>query len=759
MAISFKEKIAYVNKYAPKSNDKVQKLIKLAVNIDSAKLNLNDEQKNKLKDGVEKAFQQFKEKNESVKVLTPSQPAKKRGRPKGSGKKATPSASSSKAILQNFKAKVGKKVYKRATTRTNVRIDMERPAVKPGKRIVRKKGETSNQYGTFSNKPGRKYWENRANRMDVNQPSKTRYPKLAKGGMTQKEQQKLWWLNAPKKVQEDGVEYWSNRKRMWNNKEISLTKKEIAELVEVQKIIHENLPEYDHKFHSKLEDGGSVGVDNIGFGVMAKGGRTATNYAGKKSKETWGKHDLSKMYDNNLDLIADVVDYIQDLRKDVGESYARDFVYELMDVLKEGKITYLDGSNLKFEDGGEMADGGYEPYIYYFYDEDGNEITFRDIKEARFEAKQRGVQKFRDNVGGEYFIDYGNGGKMARGGYVSKGEMVWKKLSVNEKRDFLYKNFTPQITPRTQETLSGKAYNFLPKNVKIAWESKYANVENYGDGGSIAEGNYEMVLSKAKELQHHTIELQEVLKKEKDIEAWVVAKVERASQDLSDVTHCLDGMSEYGQGGKVEGNYVAVGEKDGYWTIITKPTTKEKAQKMLDIGSLPKDEVGKVVTVQEAKDHKKVIGREYLAQGGTLAGNLDVDNIGFGLMAKGGMTMQSIADKYEENEDENAHGENVVLLAKHFGTAQDLKEAKAILKKHMEEGHLSSENGAKRRELHMKLIAKARQEMAKEGVKFAKGGKLIGKQKNLDMNNNGILDKEDFQIIRSGKRIVRKNKK
>ena len=250
MAISFKEKIAYVNKYAPKSNDKVQKLIKLAVNIDSAKLNLTDEQKTKLKDGVEKAFQQFKEKNAAVKAPTPSQPARKRGRPKGSGKKASSSASSSKAILQNFKAKVGKKVYKRATTRTNVRIDMERPAVKPGKRIVRKKGETSNQYGTFSNKPGRKYWENRANRMDVNQPSKTRYPKLAKGG--------------------------------------------------------------------------------------------------------------------------------------------------------------------------EFGDGGYEPYIYYFYDEDGNEITFRDIKEARSEAKQRGIQKFRDDRGGEYFIDYGDGGMTYAQGGMTK---------------------------------------------------------------------------------------------------------------------------------------------------------------------------------------------------------------------------------------------------------------------------------------------------------------------------------------------------
>ena len=76
-----------------------------------------------------------------------------------------------------------------------------------------------------------------------------------------------------------------------------------------------------------------------------------------------------------------------------------------------------------------------------------------------------------------------SGKKMAKGGHVSKGEMVWNKLSSSDKIKFLYENFTPEITPRSQETLVGKSYNFLPKNVKIKMEAKYANVENYGNGG------------------------------------------------------------------------------------------------------------------------------------------------------------------------------------------------------------------------------------------------------------------------------------
>ena len=95
---------------------------------------------------------------------------------------------------------------------------------------------------------------------------------------------------------------------------------------------------------------------------------------------------------------------------------------------------------------------------------------------------------------------YNNGGGLAdlpenpnndaisykRGGHVSKGELVWKKLSSSDKINFLYKNFTPQITPRSQEILVGKAFNFLPKNVKIKMESEYANVEEYANGGGLA---------------------------------------------------------------------------------------------------------------------------------------------------------------------------------------------------------------------------------------------------------------------------------
>ena len=66
----------------------------------------------------------------------------------------------------------------------------------------------------------------------------------------------------------------------------------------------------------------------------------------------------------------------------------------------------------------------------------------------------------------------------------------------------------------------------------------------YAKGGEISEGNYDMAKNQAKELCHHATELHSVLKKEKHIEAWVISKLERATSDLSDVTHYLDGLSE-----------------------------------------------------------------------------------------------------------------------------------------------------------------------------------------------------------------------
>lgn len=121
-----------------------------------------------------------------------------------------------------------------------------------------------------------------------------------------------------------------------------------------------------------------------------------------------------------------------------------------------------------------------------------------------------------------------------------------------------------------------------------------------------------------------------------------------------------------------------------------------------------------------------------------------------GMMAKGG-DLSLIKKKYEENEDENAHSENVVLLAKHFGTKADLAKAKEILDLHEKEGFLSSENGKKRTELHYKLIDKARAEMGKQGIEFEKGGYMAkgGKTKDQEVVR-GYFEDEAYEYGKGG---------
>lgn len=91
-------------------------------------------------------------------------------------------------------------------------------------------------------------------------------------------------------------------------------------------------------------------------------------------------------------------------------------------------------------------------------------------------------------------------------------------------------------------------------------------------------------------------------------------------------------------------------------------------------------------------------------------------------MAKGGMVKKLLdfQKQYDENENNNYHSENVVLLAKTFGTKEDLKEAKDILKQHEKEGSLTSENYKRRMKLQEKLEAA----WEKEINKYAEGGVL-----------------------------------
>ena len=70
--------------------------------------------------------------------------------------------------------------------------------------------------------------------------------------------------------------------------------------------------------------------------------------------------------------------------------------------------------------------------------------------------------------------------------------------------------------------------------------------KEFADGGNIADftDNQQMIMNQNVELEHHHEELEDILKDETPVPAWVVAKMATATQSISDVTHYLDGEKE-----------------------------------------------------------------------------------------------------------------------------------------------------------------------------------------------------------------------
>jgi hypothetical protein len=134
---------------------------------------------------------------------------------------------------------------------------------------------------------------------------------------------------------------------------------------------------------------------------------------------------------------------------------------------------------------------------------------------------------------GRYYID--NSGNELRYVGESQGKLLFKdgeKIVYKSEEDF---------EDRPKET---KLFGFFEK------------------GGEIAQENNEMLQSNIVELKHHADELDKIVTNKTEVEPWVIAKTERASTDLSDVTHYLDGEKKKGLKMPFKkGGYMAQGGK------------------------------------------------------------------------------------------------------------------------------------------------------------------------------------------------------
>jgi hypothetical protein len=140
--------------------------------------------------------------------------------------------------------------------------------------------------------------------------------------------------------------------------------------------------------------------------------------------------------------------------------------------------------------------------------------------------------------------------------------------------------------------------SFTPINAAELYKGLLAG-KHYKEGGETEQSeNKEMILNQAEELEHHVEELEEAAKKSDHVPAWVVAKVERASTDLSDASHYLDaeneqkreemeGEEEYAHGGEVKWQEAEYGDSalvvsENKMGIIMKPYGRKFHLKFVD---------------------------------------------------------------------------------------------------------------------------------------------------------------------------------
>jgi len=201
----------------------------------------------------------------------------------------------------------------------------------------------------------------------------------------------------------------------------------------------------------------------------------------------------------------------------------------------------------------------------------------------------KGVIEFLKSKGFEETGSYADGGKVSKKetevwGYVkSNGDlyyfsshnrgledlMMYEKIDVIQINDydggkdfFLGYGSKSRVNGITEKKSDGRL--FFGK-----WNKGFVDNENYPkgnmlsrhkikyeDGGDIENfsDNQRMIMNQNVEVEHHHEELEDILEDEIPVPAWVVAKMETATQNLSDITHYLDGQKELAEDEKEEEN-------------------------------------------------------------------------------------------------------------------------------------------------------------------------------------------------------------
>ena len=510
-------------------------------------------------------------------------------------------ATTAKSTIASLKELVKKKkysIYKKSGV--DLKKDSEEPALPIGRRVS--KGIKGNQYGNKKSSKGNVYYEYRANRLDVKQPSKTaKYPKLADGGEvfdadyweiyneddgvgSMHSAEKLYVVDIKELVQ-NIVDDFNNDNEMGD----VVTPKDFNHILSLAKKFYNKKGWISASIVYTMLIQESRGEYKKG-GMMAKGGENTTElqkYLKVASDRAFaGGGNGVNITDYGL---SEVAIYIN---QDIYTTETKNLFKKLVDSMVKDEIKNNQVGANDYKKGGMMAHGGKLSKKDFFkkYEENEDENmhtenvvllaenygTESDIRDAKtILAKHESIghlptslrqerDALHDKLYAKYVQSREDGGMMAEGGKL--------KFTTMTEESFLDKYSDTNVYPESvQNTFDIIRYGSNDKNkldgflsamklngYKVKEKGEFAlavkkrNIKE--DGGMMAEGgvtekevvdsNAEMVLSNVKEVKHHADELSKVVTKKSNIEAWVVAKIERASTDLSDISHYLEGQHD-----------------------------------------------------------------------------------------------------------------------------------------------------------------------------------------------------------------------
>ena len=215
--------------------------------------------------------------------------------------------------------------------------------------------------------------------------------------------------------------------------------------------------------------------------------------------------------------------------KDYESAWKSALSYDYDIITYDGKM-YVFSSNYGI--GGVVIGGLVGAYIGYKVAE--NKKAKSQIRKAKGKVQRLGKKiKSKFDEGGQVQISEEELNKIRQ---VIAEEQAKNKGFVGRMQDNISQS---QVSPK-------EAMQFVKDNPEVLKLLKFLE-----KGGKVDSENYEMLRGKIKELMHHAEELKTITNRKKEVPAWVLAKSTRASTDLSDITHYMDG-NKFANGGGVE---------------------------------------------------------------------------------------------------------------------------------------------------------------------------------------------------------------